>query len=127
MFSPEAALKVLAPADGNGPNVAGVMLARGAMGNPFLFTKIKAALQDQSEPEISSRMKLAAARQHFYLSLQFYDQHTACVEFRKQACSYLKGVAHGAELRNQAVQCNSPEEYAEFFASWGRHSQNSEC
>jgi len=121
LFSPQAALAILggeSEAEKNGPRPAAVMLARGAMGNPFLFTRIKAVLQGLPEPEISSLVKLAAAQRHFELSLQFYDERTACVEFRKQACSYLKGVSHGAELRNRAVHCNTPADYADFFAHW---------
>lgn len=121
IFSPAAAVDILRPAgtgQGIQPAVAGVMVARGAMGNPFIFSRIKAALLEQPEPQIDSLQKLRVARRHFELSLRFYEQHTACVEFRKQACSYLKGVQHGAELRNTAVHCANPADYAAFFEHW---------
>ncbi|HAP43790.1 MAG TPA: tRNA dihydrouridine synthase DusB [Spirochaetaceae bacterium] len=118
IFTPADALAILGDSTPGAGRVAGIMVARGAMGNPFVFSRIKAALEGSAEPVIDSALRLATARHHFRLSLEFYDQHTAGVEFRKQACSYLKGVPHGAELRNLAVRCATPAEYEIFFERW---------
>jgi tRNA-dihydrouridine synthase B len=98
--------------------VSGVMFARGAMGDPFIFTRARAALQGEPEPLMPQSAKLAAARRHFELSLGFYDERLACKEFRKQACSYLKGMPGGAELRARVVKCSTAEDYKDFFRTW---------
>ncbi|MFH2115181.1 MAG: tRNA dihydrouridine synthase DusB [Spirochaetota bacterium] len=98
--------------------VSGVMFARGAMGDPFIFTRAKAVLRGEPEPLIPQSAKLAAARRHFALSLGFYDERLACMEFRKQACSYLKGMPKGAELRARVVKCSTAADYEDFFRIW---------
>jgi tRNA-dihydrouridine synthase B len=119
LFSPQDAQDILS-GQGDGPGAAGVMFARGVMGDPFIFTRTRALLRGEPEPLITPAMKLAAARKHFSLSLRFYSEHSACVEFRKQACSYLKGFRGGAELRARAVACATPEDYERFFELWER-------
>jgi nifR3 family TIM-barrel protein len=119
LFSPQDAQDILS-GQGDGPGAAGVMFARGVMGAPFIFTRTRALLRGEPEPLITPAMKLAAARKHFSLSLRFYSEHSACVEFRKQACSYLKGFRGGAELRARAVACATPEDYERFFELWER-------
>ncbi len=124
LFSAHDALDILrAPTglDSEGlpkASVAGVMFARGVMGDPFIFAKAKALLRGEPEPDIGPLEKLEAARRHFALSLRFYDERVACVEFRKQACAYLKGLRGGAELRALAVSCSSPADYDSFFSAW---------
>lgn len=100
------------------PAVSGVMFARGAMGDPFIFTRARAVLQGEPEPVISQAAKLKAARRHFELSLGFYDERLACMEFRKQACSYLKGMPKGGELRARVVKCSTAADYEDFFRTW---------
>ncbi|OHD24224.1 MAG: tRNA dihydrouridine synthase DusB [Spirochaetes bacterium GWB1_59_5] len=101
-----------------GARVAGVMFARGAMGDPFIFTRARAALEGLPEPEITATDRMEAARRHLEVSMKSYGERTACVEFRKQACAYLKGTPGGAELRKQAVSCVTVEDYKTFFAAW---------
>jgi len=102
----------------NSKPVAGVMFARGIMGDPSLFSRSRALLRGEVFAPVESAMKLETARRHFLLSLKFYSEHTACVEFRKHACAYLKGIQHGAELRNLVVRCSNPAEYEDFFSTW---------
>lgn len=113
LFSPQDALDILA--DGA---VAGVMFARGAMGDPFIFRRAKALLSGQPDQMPSMAERIAAARKHFILSLGVYGERLACVEFRKQACSWLKGIQHGAELRAKAVNCSTAADYERFFLDW---------
>ena len=127
LFSAADALAILSgkfgnntvtPGETEATGVAGVMFARGAMGDPFIFTRARAVLQGEPEPVISRAAKLKAARRHFELSLGFYEERLACMEFRKQACSYLKGMPGGAELRARVVQCSTPADYEDFFRAW---------
>lgn len=119
LFSAGDAIEILS---GDGPRASGVMFARGAMGDPFIFAKALAALRREPEPDITSSDRLEAAKRHLAISVKHYGEATACVEFRKQACSYLKGLPGGAELRKLAVSCASLEDYSSFFAAWERAS-----
>lgn len=97
---------------------AGVMIARGAMGNPFIFREARAALEGLPPPAIGVEERIATARRHLTLSVRFLGERTACVEFRKQLCSYTKGSVAGAELRKDAVRCSSVGEFEALFARW---------
>ena len=97
---------------------AGVMIARGAMGNPFIFHRAKLAmlgLPDES-PTVAERVE--AARKHLELSVRFLGESTACLEFRKQFCSYTKGSVGGAELRKEGVMACTAREFEALFARW---------
>lgn len=102
----------------DGARIAGVMFARGAMGDPFIFTRARAALEGLPEPVITSADRMETAQRHLALSMRSYGEHVACVEFRKQACAYLKGTPGGAGLRKHAVSCASAEDYRGFFKAW---------
>ena len=116
LFSAADAVDILS-GGADGARVAGVMFARGAMGDPFIFTKARAALEGLPEPEIG-RLRIETARRHLAISMRSYGEKTACVEFRKQACAYLKGMPGGAELRKLAVSCATAEDYKRFFEAW---------
>ena len=117
LFSAAAAVDILS-GGGDGARVSGVMFARGAMGDPFIFTRARAALEGAPEPEITTAARMAAARRHLAVSMRSYGERGACVEFRKQACAYLKGAPGGAELRKLAVSCATAEDYEGFFSAW---------
>jgi tRNA-dihydrouridine synthase B len=97
---------------------AGVMIARGAMGDPFIFRRARAAMSGQPDELASPRERAEAARLHLELSARFLGERTACVEFRKQFCSYTKGSPGGAELRAAGVKASTLAEFRELFERW---------
>lgn len=99
---------------------AGVMIARGAMGNPFIFAEARALLDGGPLPVFDDEQRAEVARRHLALSVRFLGERTACVEFRKQFCSYTKGRAGGAELRARAVKAVDVAEFELLFESWAR-------
>jgi tRNA-dihydrouridine synthase B len=94
---------------------SGVMIARGAMGDPFIFRRTKLAMLGQSDERPSVAERVAAARRHLELSVRFLGERTACVEFRKQFCSYTKGSVGGAELRKEGVTACTVREFEALF------------
>lgn len=97
---------------------AGVMVARGAMGNPFIFREARAALEGLALPPVTVEERVATARRHLELSAKFLGERTACVEFRKQFCSYTKGSTAGASLRTEAVRASTMAEFEGLFQRW---------
>jgi nifR3 family TIM-barrel protein len=97
---------------------AGVMIARGAMGDPFVFRRARAALLGLPDVPPTLEEKVAAAREHLALAARFLGERTACVEFRKQFCSYTKGSRGGAELRAAGVKACSMAEFESLFELW---------
>jgi tRNA-dihydrouridine synthase B len=97
---------------------AGVMIARGAMGDPFIFRRARAAMMGLPDEPIAASERVEAARRHLELSARFLGERTACVEFRKQFCSYTKGAIGGAELRAAGVKACTIAEFGELFSRW---------
>jgi nifR3 family TIM-barrel protein len=113
LFSADAARRFMEET-----GAAGLMIARGAMGNPFIFREAKAVLEGREAPPIGIEERVAAARRHLALSARYLGERTACVEFRKQFCSYTKGSVAGAGLRNEAVRASTSAQFEELFARW---------
>lgn len=79
-----------------------VMIARGALGNPWIFREALALWQGQAAPpppDISEKIKLII--KHFDLLLEEKGEYAAVREMRKHAGWYLKGIPGSAGLRRQ--------------------------
>lgn len=87
----------------------GVMVARGAMGNPFIFAEIAAAKAGRDPIPSTDADKLTEALAHFDLLVQLKGEKTACREFRKQICWYTKGMPGGAALRGRVAELETRE------------------
>lgn len=87
----------------------GIMIARGACGNPFIFSEIKAALESQKyeKPSIRQRLEIAAAQ----LEMMIEDKGTiGLFEARKHLGWYLHGIAGAAAVRDRINRCEDPDE-----------------
>ncbi len=97
---------------------SGVMVARGAMGDPFFFRAARAMMEGRAPEAPSAAERAEAARRHLELAASFLGERTACLEFRKQFCSYTKGTAGGAALRAQAVRASTLVEFTKLLDRW---------
>ncbi|MBE6717861.1 MAG: tRNA dihydrouridine synthase DusB [Ruminococcaceae bacterium] len=109
----ESALKMLEYTDCDG-----LMIARGAMGNPFLFKEIACAIEgkDYTEPTMSER--LAVAMEHIRLMIGYKGEYTGVMEARKHLSWYIqgkKGAAVAREKVNKAMSLDELETIVEQF------------
>jgi nifR3 family TIM-barrel protein len=111
LYTPEDALQML-----NDTGCAAVMFARGAMGNPFIFSQTRSLLQTGVWEPSSVSARTAAAMRHLEMLAADIGERTACLEMRKQFCAYTKGVVGGAALREKAVHAETIEEYRRIVA-----------
>lgn len=84
----------------------GVAVARGAMGNPWLFAQIKQALAGQSVTTPSAREVVDTALRHAEMMCALKTEPYAMREMRKHFAWYTTGRRNAASLRRQlnAVQ-----------------------
>jgi len=85
-----------------------VMIARGAMGDPWIFTQAAAALQGKSipnKPPIGERAK--TAMRQFEMAAQHKGEKIACLEARKHYAWYLRGVAHSTYFKGQIAKAET--------------------
>lgn len=98
-------------------NCDGIMVARGAMGNPFIFKEIKAAFAQESYTPPTDAEKLSLAIEHAK-RLCAYKGERGVIEMRKHASWYLKGMRGATALRGRFNECKSEEELVSLLAQF---------
>lgn len=107
LFSPEDALNMIKKT-----GCDGVMFARGAIGNPFIFEQARRIFGGMrpAEPP-SAKEKLNAALKQLSLAIKLKGERPACKEMRKHFCAYTKGIPGAARIRNQVIQAERLNDY----------------
>ena len=108
VFSPEDAFKLKEIS-----NCDGIMIARGSMGNPWLFKQIERKLKGEEVLEVTPAEKIAMCLRHYELAIKNDGEYKAIREMRKHASWYLKGLPKSSEIRNIINTMNSSEEVFE--------------
>ncbi len=79
-----------------------VMIGRGAMGNPWLFSRGQAALEGREVPPMPKAPERAdIAEKQFRLALEIKGEKIACLEARKHLCWYLRGVPYASYAKGE--------------------------
>jgi nifR3 family TIM-barrel protein len=85
-----------------------VMVARGALGNPFIFRRIKQYLATGellAEPDAAERVDMCLRQAG--IAVRHKGEHLAMLQMRKHAAYYLKGLPRSARARAQVVQAGT--------------------
>jgi tRNA-dihydrouridine synthase B len=99
----------------------GVMLARGCLGNPFLFEEAENLLSGRTDARpIDAAVKLDTAMEHLRLLADAVGEEKACRDMRKHFVAYTKGMPGGSMLRQSVVSACSIVEYEEIVESYFR-------
>ena len=85
----------------------GIMVARAAQGNPWIFKEILCAMEGQAYFPPSPAEKLDTAVDHFDRSLAFYGERTGVIEMRKHLAWYLQGLKGASRVKTDIN--NAPE------------------
>lgn len=94
----------------------GVMIGRGALGNPWIFGRVHTYLATGVvPPEPTLEERVAMARRHLRLLAELKGEYTAVREMRRHAPCYFKGFKGAAALRQTVVRCESLEAYDAAF------------
>lgn len=111
--SPETAKQMLEQT-----GVDAVMFARGAMGDPFLFTRTRQFLTEGKYEDVSVRDRLNAGFRELEINIEEKGEKSACFQMRKAFCAYSKGIKGGAQLRMQIVSACSAQDFRAVFAPY---------
>lgn len=99
---------------------AGVMIARGSFGNPWIFQQTRALMDGrEARPTPNAAERFAVALRHARVQLEVQgDSRQTAVEFRKHLGWYTRGLPGAAELRQQLYQIESMAEIERVFSSY---------
>lgn len=83
----------------------GIMIGRGAIGNPFIFSAARQLVSHgNTVPLPDFRQKIDAALEHVQLSVQYKGDKYGILEMRRHYATYLKGLPMVSRLRNLLVR-----------------------
>lgn len=88
----------------------GVMLARAAMGNPFLFKEIKDYIKYGSYKKPSPQEIIDQLVEQYKLSLEFKREDLVLAQMRKHVGWYIKGLENSTKIREEVNKLKSKEE-----------------
>ncbi|HET8713505.1 MAG TPA: tRNA dihydrouridine synthase DusB [Gemmatimonadales bacterium] len=99
---------------------AGVMVARGSFGNPWLFAQARDLLDGRAKrADPTPEERFAVALEHARLALRLQgDTRKTALEFRKHLGWYTKGLRDGAELRQRLFAIESMAQAEEIFSDY---------
>jgi len=99
-------------------NCAGVMIARGSFGNPWLFAEARDLLEGCAKgPEPTPAERFSTALEHARLALRLQgDTRKTALEFRKHFGWYTKGLPWASQLRQRLFAIESISEAEDIFA-----------
>jgi tRNA-dihydrouridine synthase B len=89
----------------------GVMVARGAKGNPWLFREIRALFSGETIPERPTYSEIREMiLRHARLQLRYKGEYTGMREMRKHLAWYTTGCPHASALRGRANAVETMED-----------------
>ena len=104
-------------------NCDGLMLARGAYGNPWLFAQLRAALVGKKIPAVTPEEKLQMIIQHATALVAFKGEKLAIREMRSHASAYIKGLPRASEYREKFHKLETLQEMVGLVHEFGTFLQ----
>jgi len=90
--------------------VDGILIGRGAIGNPWIFEQCQRAFRGEPEREITVTERVEVCRRHLQAAIDFKGERTAIFEMRKHYGAYFKGLFNFKPFRLALVSTPSAEE-----------------
>lgn len=97
----------------------GVMIARGAMGNPWLFAEICAAWEEKAYTPPTLADRISMAEQHMAALIREKGEKIGFSESKKQMAWYIHGLPGAAVARNALMTAESAEEALQILSTLG--------
>jgi tRNA-dihydrouridine synthase B len=93
-----------------------VMIGRGAIGNPWIFS-------GRDRDEVSFAERVALLRRHLALNLEFYGPRSGLILFRKHAARYIAGLYGAARLRVPLLTAESVQEFDDLLGAYAEAAE----
>lgn len=83
----------------------GIMIARGAIGNPWIFKEAKELLSTGTiSTVVDEEMRIKTCLRHLELAIKVKGERRAVIEHRKFYSGYLKGLYNASKVRNELMK-----------------------
>lgn len=85
--------------------VDGVMIGRGAIGNPWIFREAKTYMETgEVPPPPAWEERVQVVAEHLEMKCEWLGEHTGVLEMRRQYSGYFKGFRNASQLRHLLMQ-----------------------
>ena len=112
IFEPNDALRMIKET-----GCDGVMIGRGALGNPWIFENTLNLFEGRNIREISTNEIVDVSLSHLALMIDEKGERAGIAESRKHLGWYMKGIRGAAELRNRINTAESLDEIVDILNS----------
>lgn len=116
---------VFSPEDGRNlireTNCDGIMIARGALGNPWIFNQIRDNIKNGSYLYPDALEKIDMCIKHYKTALEYYDEGRVVREMRKQVAWYIKGIKSCTEIKCSINSAKSSKEAIEILENYKKN------
>ena len=114
IFTPEDASRMLEET-----GCDGIMVARGVQGNPWLFSQIKAYLEDGTKlPKPDLDIVIAMILHHAKIHIGYIGEYAGIREMRKHVAWYVSGYPKATKLRNAVNEVETMEQLKELLEKY---------
>jgi nifR3 family TIM-barrel protein len=97
-------------------HVDGMMIGRGAIGNPWIFSASKSLIDNHIiAPPPTLRERLQICKKHFEMSVENKGEHYGILNMRKHYKSYFRELVNFKETRIKLLTSNSSDEIRTIF------------
>ncbi len=110
VFTPQLAERMLSET-----GCDAVMIGRGALGNPFLFSAVSSDLAGVPHTPPTVEQRMDALRRQVHLMSEYKGAFLALREARKHAAWYTKGLRCAAKIRARSTELSTPDDLERFI------------
>lgn len=103
--------------------VDGLLIGRGALGNPWLFRQVKQRLSGENVTEPTVQERVETALRHYDMLLQWKPERVAVNEMRKHVGWYVSGMRGAAQLRAFINLVEDPNEAKDMLRAFAESAE----
>ena len=90
----------------------GIMVGRGALGNPWIFSEISARFNKKSYQAPSVPERLTLAKELLYMMVAEKGERVGCAEAKKQIAWFIRDLSGAAAYRSEVMRADTSAEIA---------------
>ena len=80
--------------------IDGVLIGRGAIGNPWIFEQASRLLHGESERPVTVAERVEVCRRHLAKTVDFYGERTALIVMKRHYSAYFKGLYNFRQFKS---------------------------
>lgn len=101
----------------------GVLIARAAQGNPWIFRDVRAVMMGEECPPLTGRERVETALRHFELETQLHGERGGMLEMRKHIAWYVAGMHGAAKFREKINTMEDADQVREALIDFAQNAE----